>query len=101
MTLTPIFAIAQQHHTEEEVVVEAARTRPGTDQIRTIDTAEIATTTTNELKVEAKTTIRIVVGTRTEIGEPIAIRLIRPNSRNGRRRLIRPPSIIVMLATLS
>ena len=99
MTLTPIFDIAQQHHTEEEVEVEAARTRPGTDQIRTIDTAEIATTTTNELKVEAKATIRIVVGTRTEIGEPIAIRLTRPNSKNGRRKLIRPPSIIVMLAT--
>ena len=101
MTLTLIFAIEQQHPTEEEVEVEAARTRPGTDQIRTIDTAEIAITTTNELKVEAKTTIRIVVGTRNEIGEPIAIRLTRLNSRNGRRRLIRPPSIIVMPATLS
>ena len=100
MTLTPIFAIEQQHPTEEEVEVAAARTRPGTDQIRTIDTAEIATTTTNELKVEAKTTIRTVVGTRNEIGEPIAIRLTRPNSKNGRRKLIRPQSIIVMLATL-
>ena len=101
MTLTPIFAIEQQHPTEEEVEEVAARTRPGTDQIRTIDTAEIATTTTNELKVEAKTTIRIVVGTRKEIGEPIATKLTRLNSRNGRRKLIRHPSIIVMPATLS
>ena len=100
MTLTLIFAIEQQHPTEVEDEVEAARTYPGTDQIRTIDTAEIATTTTNELKVEAKTTIRTVVGTRNEIGEPIAIRLTRPNSKNGRRKLIRPQSIIVMPATL-
>ena len=101
MTLTLIFAIEQQHPTEVEDEVEAARTYPGTDQIRTIDTAEIATTTTSELKEVAKTTIRIVVGTRTENGEPIAIRLTKLNSKNGRRKLTRRPFIIVMLVTLS